>query len=199
MDTVTLAGRPVRRLGLSLAALEVTGIWGEPGDRAAAVAAVARAVELGVDVLEVPFPFGPGADLVRDAGLGPGVFVAARLTSPVHDQRALRRLGRQPDLVLADTGVLATIRHWPLPVGAVVGPRSEPVGLEHLAAVRGPWPAPAGMVEWCEDQGIPYLAPSISVLSAGELTIALPAPRRATEVERVLGGGAATPPGAEPG
>jgi hypothetical protein len=197
MDTVALAGRTVARLGISVAALPVTGIWGEPASREAAVAAIRRAVELGAGVLEVPVPFGAGADLVRQAQLG-GAFIAARLTDRLPDLAALRhRLGRLPDLVLAEPGILDDIGHWPVPLGMIVGHRNERATLDGIAAVRGPWPAPDGMIERCEEAAIPYLAPSTAVLAAGERTIALPSPRRRTDVERLFGAGP-TPPGAGP-
>ena len=203
METVSLAGRPVRRLGLSMAELRITGMWGEPTGRGAAIEAVRRAVQLGVEVIEVPFPFGPAADLVRDAGV-PDAFLAVRLTAPVASLDAVTvRLGRRrPDLVLAEPDLLAAIRSWPVPLGVVRHDEREaedeaapPPGAQ---AVRGPFPPPPGLLEACEAAGIPYLAPAVEILDAGRLTIALPAPRTVAEVERVFGE-AATPPAAGPG
>jgi aryl-alcohol dehydrogenase-like predicted oxidoreductase len=42
----------VRRLGFGAMRIVGDGVWGEPADRAAAVAVVRRAVELGVDFID---------------------------------------------------------------------------------------------------------------------------------------------------
>ncbi len=202
MDTVRLAGRTIRRLGLSAAGLRTTGMWGEPAARQAAVTAIRRAVELGAEVIEVPLPFGPAAGLVREAQV-PDVLIVARLTGRLPELDVIRhRLGgRRPDLVLADPRLLEDMRAWPVPLGAVVtaGTAAPPVPFEPLAAGTGPYPAPPGVVEWCEDQAIPYLAPSTGILAAGALTVALPAPRSVTEVERLFSQERPTPPAAGPG
>lgn len=210
MDAVRLAGRRVRRLGISVAGLRTTGMWGEPAGRRAAVEAIRRAAELGAEVMEVPVPFGPYADLFRDAETdllrdaeSDRVFLIARLTGGPGDlDAAVRRLGRRPDLLLAGERRLGALSDWPGPVGAIVASPAPPVTLGSLAAVRGPHPPAAEMLAWCEGHGIPYLAPSTGILAAGELTIALPAPRSRLEVERLLGdrpAGPLTPPAAEPG
>lgn len=190
---VRLAGRSVGRLGMSLAGLRVTGMWGEPASREAAVATIRRAVALGADVLEVPVPFGPAADLLREAGV-PGVFVVARVTGRTTPEVLRRRLGRPPDLVLAEAAVLPELAGWGPPLG-LVGVEPHP----DVAAVRGPYPPPPGLLEWCETEGIPYLATETAVLAAGRHTIALPAPRSVTEVERVFAEAAPTPPAGGPG
>lgn len=201
MDTVLLGARRVKRLGLSAAGLRVTGMWGEPAGRKAAVAAIRRAVEMGVEVLEVPVPFGPAADLVREADV-PGAFIVARLTGGPPDLAAIsyRLGGRPPDLLLAGEGQLDGLRHLGVPVGVVLGePAGHPSSLP-LAAVRGPYPPPPGLLEWCEREGVPYMAASTAVLAAGRLTVALLAPRSGAEVERLLSEeGWPTPPAAGPG
>jgi hypothetical protein len=204
MDPVRLGGRRLSRVGLSVSELRGTGMWGEPVDLAPAVATVRRAVEMGVDIVEVPVPFGPYADVVRQAGL-PDAFVVVRLTGPVTDLDVVRkRLGRPPDLVLADPARLDHIIGWPVRLGALAGPGPGPatrqLGLDHpIEAVRGPYPASPPVLEWCEEQAIPYLAPSAAILGAGRHTVALLAPRSPTEVERLFDQAAATPPAAEPG
>jgi hypothetical protein len=197
MDTVTLADRSVRRLGVSAAVLRTTGMWGEPADRGAAIETLRRAVQLGADVVEVPFPFGPAADLVREAGVA-GAFLVVRLTTPVAslDMVTARLGGRRPDLVLAEPDPAAAIQSWPVPLGVVL--RHEAVPPPGAEAVLGPFPPPPRLLEACEAADIPYLAPALEILGAGRLTIALPAPRSVAEVERVFGG-AATPPAAGPG
>ena len=200
MDTVRLGERRVRRLGISISGLRVTGMWGEPASRQAAIAVIRRAVDMGAEVLEVPVPFGPAADLVREAHV-PDAFIVARLTGSLPDLAALRhRLGgRRPDLVLAEERGLDDLREWGVPLGAVVGTGARSARFLPLAAVLGPYPPPRRMVERCEREGIPYLARSAGILDAGELTVALPAPRSVAEVERLLGRERPTPPAAKPG
>ena len=189
---VYLAGRAVNRLGMSLSGLRVAGMWGEPAGRDEAVATIRRAVELGAEVLEVPVPFGPAADLLRQAQVQQA-FIAARLTGPTTLDVLRSRLGRRPDLVLAQPDLLPPLGDWPIPLGAV-GDRAAGV-----VAVRGPFPAPPELFEWCRVEGIPYLAAEIAVLPAGEVTIALPPLQSVTEVERVFAGRATTPPAGGPG
>ncbi len=200
MDTVRLGERRVRRLGISAAELRVTGMWGEPASREAAVAAIRRAVDMGAEVLEVPVPFGPAADLVREAHV-PDAFLVARLTQALPDLATLRhRLGgRLPDLVLADELRLDDMRGWGVPLGAIVGTHPQSARFAPLAAVRGPYPPLRRTLEWCEREGVPYLASSTGILAAGRLTVALPAPRSVAEVERVLSREeGSTPPAAGP-
>lgn len=190
---VQLAGRTVDRLGMSLAGLRVAGMWGEPADRDEAIRAVRRAVALGAEVLEVPVPFGPAADLLRAAEV-PGAFIAARLTGQTTLDVLRSRLGRAPDLVLAEPALLSHLTGWAVPRG-VVGEEA----VEGVAAVRGPYPPPRALLEWCETRRIPYLAAETAVLRAGEHTIALPAPRSVTEVERAFAEEPTTPPAGGPG
>ena len=59
-STFTFAGgRTVHRLGYGAMQLTGPGIWGPPQDRAAAVAVVRRAVELGVDFIDTADSYGP--------------------------------------------------------------------------------------------------------------------------------------------
>ena len=175
--------------------LRTTGMWGEPASRNGAVAVVRRAVELGADIVEVPVPFGPAADLFREADVQ-GVYVVARLTERLPDLDAvIHRLGgRRPDLVMAEEHDLEAMRDWPVRLGAIVGPRSRRPSFEPLRAVRGPWPAPGPLVDWCEENGLPYMAPSIEILGAGRLTVALPAVKTIKEVDRLF----VPPPAARP-
>lgn len=170
-------------------------MWGEPTSRADSVRAIRRAVELGAGVLEVPMPFGPAADLVREAEV-PGACVAVRLTQPVRGLGVLRRRlgGRTPDLVLAAGDLLPELASWDVALG-VIGQQ----GLEGVAAVRGFFPAPSEVLRWCESHRIPYMATETAVLEEGECTIALPAPRTVHEVERVFARRGATPPAGGPG
>ncbi len=200
MDPVQLAGRTLNRIGMTVSELRGTGMWGEPMHHGRAIATIKRAVELGVEIIEVPLPFGSWADVVREAGVKE-VCLVARLTGKVPDLKVVQqRLGRTPDLLLADEYLLDDMIDWPVRLGAVVGPRAHHVRFDHqLGAVRGPYPAVRRMVEWCEERQIPYLAPSAAILSAGRHTVALLAPRSPAEVDRLFGRAASTPPAAEPG
>lgn len=82
---------PAARLGFGTMRLTGPGILGEPADREQAIAALRRAVELGVDFVDTADSYGPGVseDLVREA-LHPyaGVTVATKggLTRPGPDE-----------------------------------------------------------------------------------------------------------------
>ena len=60
---------PVHRLGFGAMRITGPGIWGEPADRAAAIALLRRAVELGVDFIDTADSYGPfvSEDLIREA------------------------------------------------------------------------------------------------------------------------------------
>jgi pyridoxine 4-dehydrogenase len=59
----------VHRLGFGAMRITGEGIWGDPPDRAAAVALLRRVVELGVDLIDTADSYGPfvSEDLIRDA------------------------------------------------------------------------------------------------------------------------------------
>lgn len=68
--TFSLGGDlPVTRLGYGAMRITGQGIWGPPADRAAAVAVLRRAVELGVDFIDTADSYGPyhSEDLIREA------------------------------------------------------------------------------------------------------------------------------------
>jgi pyridoxine 4-dehydrogenase len=58
--TFQLAGKTVHRLGYGAMRITGPGIWGEPADRAEAVAVLRRAVELGVNFIDTADSYGPG-------------------------------------------------------------------------------------------------------------------------------------------
>jgi len=60
---------PVHRLGYGAMQITGKGIWGEPSDRAGAVAVLRRAVELGVNFIDTADSYGPyvSEDLIREA------------------------------------------------------------------------------------------------------------------------------------
>jgi hypothetical protein len=194
VDTVDLGSRAVNRVGISTGELRATGMWGEPSSRNTAIAIIRRAVEMGADIVEVPVPFGPAADLFREAQVH-NAYLVARLTERLPDFDAVvgRLGGRRPDLVLAEEHYLDEMRGWPVPLGAIVGPDSQRARFEPLRCVRGPWPALRRMVDWCEEHALPYMAPSTEILGAGRLTIALPAVKSIREVERLFAPPAETP------
>ncbi len=209
-----MGGRSVGRIGLGLAGLRTTGMWGEPARRAAAVNTIRRAVELGIDLIEVPGPFGPWVDLVREAE-PEGAVLAVRLTAaPAGGRRGraaeelqavVGRLGRHLRgsiaAVLAELPAVEDLREAGVEhLGVVVGARPPASAslLGDVAAVRGPWPAPRRVLEWCEQQGVPYLCSSARILDAGAHTVALLEPSGRAEIDRLYRE-AATPPAAAPG
>jgi aryl-alcohol dehydrogenase-like predicted oxidoreductase len=64
-----LGSRPVRRIGFGAMQLAGPGVFGPPRDRAAALAVLRRAVELGVDHIDTSQYYGPDVvnDLIREA------------------------------------------------------------------------------------------------------------------------------------
>jgi aryl-alcohol dehydrogenase-like predicted oxidoreductase len=69
MDTFSLAGHPVRRLGFGAMQLPGPGVFGPPRDHAEAVAVLRRAVELGVNHIDTAQYYGPDVSnqLIREA------------------------------------------------------------------------------------------------------------------------------------
>src|ERR1700680_777276 len=68
--TIALGGElTVNRLGFGAMRLTGDGIWGPPKDRAAAIAVLRRAVELGVNFIDTADSYGPGVneDLIAEA------------------------------------------------------------------------------------------------------------------------------------
>lgn len=199
------------RVGLSTSALRITGMWGEPARRAAAVRTIERAVELGVRLIELPAPFGPWADLVREADPDPAeVVLALRLTGPdpvnalhVATRRLGRRLADRVAAVLVVPPLLDEVRQLDdpaPPAGAVVNVSTSVSALGPVVAVRGPYPAARRTLGWCEDRGVPYLCPDLRILGAGRHTVALLEPSGRAELERMWqAAGTATPPAARPG
>src|SRR5260370_20951613 len=61
--TIALGGElTVNRLGFGAMRLTGNGIWGPPKDRAAAIAVLRRAVELGVNFIDTADSYGPNVD-----------------------------------------------------------------------------------------------------------------------------------------
>ncbi len=60
---------PVHRLGYGAMQLTGPGVWGEPADRAQAIAVLRRAVELGISLIDTADSYGPyvSEDLIREA------------------------------------------------------------------------------------------------------------------------------------
>jgi pyridoxine 4-dehydrogenase len=68
--TFSLGGAlSVNRLGFGTMRLTGPGIWGEPADRAEAIAVLRRAVELGINLIDTADSYGPyvAEDLIREA------------------------------------------------------------------------------------------------------------------------------------
>ncbi|MFI0424496.1 aldo/keto reductase [Spongiactinospora sp. 9N601] len=79
--TITLGDLRVHRLGYGAIRLTGPGTWGDPADRAGAIAVLRRAVDLGVDFIDTAEAYGPytNEELIRDA-LHPytGIVVATK-------------------------------------------------------------------------------------------------------------------------
>lgn len=58
--TFEIAGKTIHRLGFGAMRITGPGIWGEPADRAGAIATLRRAIELGVDFIDTADSYGPG-------------------------------------------------------------------------------------------------------------------------------------------
>jgi pyridoxine 4-dehydrogenase len=60
---------PVHRLGFGAMQLTGPGVWGEPADRAQALAVLRRAVELGINLIDTADSYGPyvSEELIREA------------------------------------------------------------------------------------------------------------------------------------
>ncbi len=60
---------PVHRLGYGAMQLTGPGVWGEPADRAQAIAVLRRAVELGINLVDTADSYGPhvSEELIREA------------------------------------------------------------------------------------------------------------------------------------
>ncbi|MDE3206083.1 MAG: hypothetical protein KGQ66_17895, partial [Acidobacteriota bacterium] len=108
-------------------------------------------------------------------------------------------------------------------IGVVAGPATDPTAFDPAAfgpveAVRGPYPPPSPLVEWCAAHRVPYLAPDPAILAdprlaagpgRGPLAVALIGARTPAEAgsrfkEAATAGGfpeagPVTPPGAGPG
>lgn len=211
LDPVGIGSFTATRVGLSTAALRITGMWGEPARRAAAVRTIERALELGVRLVELPAPFGPWADLVRDADPDPAaVVLAVRLTGSdpatavrVASRRLGRRLAGRVAVLLVEPPLLDEVRQIddpPLRAGAVVRASTSVSALGPVVAVRGPYPPSRRTLEWCEQQQVPYLCPDLRILGAGNRTVALLEPAGRAEMERLWHApGAPIPPAARPG
>src|SRR5262249_33089235 len=68
--TVAISGElPVHRLGFGAMQLTGRGVWGEPADRAEAIAVLRRAVELGINLIDTADSYGPyvSEELIREA------------------------------------------------------------------------------------------------------------------------------------
>jgi aryl-alcohol dehydrogenase-like predicted oxidoreductase len=60
---------PVHRMGFGAMQLTGPGVWGEPADRAQAIAVLRRAVELGINLIDTADSYGPyvSEELIREA------------------------------------------------------------------------------------------------------------------------------------
>src|SRR5271170_6689105 len=68
-DFVIGGDLPIHRLGFGAMQLTGPGVWGEPADRAEALAVLRRAVDLGINFIDTADSYGPyvSEDLIREA------------------------------------------------------------------------------------------------------------------------------------
>lgn len=80
--SIQLGDLTVHRLGYGAMRITGKGIWGEPDDRAAAVATLRRAVELGVNFIDTADSYGPyvSEEIIAEAlaPYPPGVVIATK-------------------------------------------------------------------------------------------------------------------------
>ncbi len=99
MTTFKIGGDlEVDRLGFGAMRITGKGIWGEPADRAQALAVLKRAVELGVDLIDTADSYGPyvSEDLIAEA-LAPykeGVVIATKAGLTRHGPDVWQPVGR---------------------------------------------------------------------------------------------------------
>lgn len=170
------------RLGLSTARLTGTGIWGEP-TRAVAAATLTRAVELGIRLMLVPAPFGPAADLVRQA-LHPypeDLRLAIRLTGAVTGPEVVLARLATPRLALtvAPPALEATARGW------------QAAGITEQVAIlgpdAGPWPPPTDPTGDAQTYYVLSTTDWTAAAEARAANVLLPAATSPREVERLVG------------
>ena len=113
--TFSLGGDlPVHRLGFGAMRLTGKGIWGEPRDRGEAIAALRRAVELGVNLIDTADSYGPEVSerLIAEAlyPYPPGLVIATKagFVRPGPDQWKLN--GRPDHLQAAFEGSLRRLK-----------------------------------------------------------------------------------------
>ena len=114
-STFTFDGQTVHRLGYGAMRITGDGVWGEPHDRAEALAVLRRAVELGVDFIDTADSYGPcvSEELIAEAlhpygdvkvatkagflRTGPNVWVTCGVPDYLRQQceLSLRRLGQE--------------------------------------------------------------------------------------------------------
>ena len=152
--TFTLGDRVVKRLGYGAMQLAGPGVFGPPGDRAAAVAVLREAVARGVDhidtsdfygphvtnqiIREALHPYAPGLVIVTKIGARRGAdgswnpaFSAEALTEAVHDN--LRNLGVD---ALDVVNLRAMFGHHGPAEGLIEAPLAVLAGLQRQGLVR---------------------------------------------------------------
>jgi aryl-alcohol dehydrogenase-like predicted oxidoreductase len=130
--TSMLGDRPVARIGFGAMQLAGPGVFGPPRDRAAALAVLRRAIELGVDHVDTSQYYGPDVvnDLIREA-LHPypdGLRLATKVGARRDDQGAWLPAQRPEEL---REGVEANLRSLGVE-------RMDLVNLRLLEGDRGP-------------------------------------------------------------
>jgi pyridoxine 4-dehydrogenase len=139
MDTFTLAGRPVHRIGFGAMQLPGPGVFGPPRDRNEALAVLRRAVELGVNHIDTAYYYGHGVsnELIH-AALHPysDDLVLVSKVGAARDDKGGWSPAQRPDELRA--GVEANLRSLDVEQMGAVNLRL--MEAEHLPEGTGPVP-----------------------------------------------------------
>jgi aryl-alcohol dehydrogenase-like predicted oxidoreductase len=126
-NTITLAGRPVHRVGFGAMQLPGRGVFGPPDDRSEALAILRRAIDAGVDHIDTAQFYGPDVsnELIHEAlHPYPEHLVLVSKVGAARDERGNWLEAQTPDALRA--GVEANLRSLELDQIPVVNLRRHP-------------------------------------------------------------------------
>jgi aryl-alcohol dehydrogenase-like predicted oxidoreductase len=137
--SITVGDLEVHRLGFGAMRITGPGIWGDPPDRAAAVAVLRRAVELGVDFIDTADSYGPAVseELIAEA-LHPypaGLVIATKGGLERPGPGVWTRNGRPAHLKAAADASLRRLRLERIPLYQLHAPDPEVPYEESLGAL----------------------------------------------------------------
>ncbi|HEX4218773.1 MAG TPA: oxidoreductase [Acidimicrobiales bacterium] len=126
-DTVSLAGRPVHRMGFGAMQLPGPGVFGPPADRGQALAILRKAVDAGVDHIDTAQFYGPDVanDLIHEALFPyPAELVLVTKVGAIRDEQRQWPPAQRPEELRA--GVQANLASLELDRVPVVNLRRHP-------------------------------------------------------------------------